>query len=174
MESMATSRDWRWAWLGTGLVLGLAASALWPHAPAHASATDRQDNFAICTGFLDPEIEAVFVLDPLEGSITGMAISPATGVFAASYRHDVRADLGVTNPAQAKFLMLTGVARFKRTAGAARPGESVLYIADVASGKLAAYAVPYSQQALINGTPTPPLPLKLLQVVPFRQTTVRQ
>ena len=55
-------RRHRWyAGLAIGLVLGLIAGGLWPDAPLHATCTDRVDNFAIATGFVDDDIEAVFV-----------------------------------------------------------------------------------------------------------------
>src|SRR4051812_6114177 len=60
-------------WLAVGLmagvVIGLNASGLWPQVPLHAVATHGQDNFAICTGPLDDEIEAIFVLDFATGDL---------------------------------------------------------------------------------------------------------
>ena len=36
---------------------------VWPQVPIHAVATHGQDNFAIATGSLDENVEAIFVLD---------------------------------------------------------------------------------------------------------------
>ena len=64
LKSRAT---WLAIGLAAGLVIGLNVAGIWPQIPIHASATAGQDNFAMCTGTIDPEVEAVYLLDYVTG-----------------------------------------------------------------------------------------------------------
>jgi hypothetical protein len=138
-----------------GIVSGLATRWLTPAAAdhpladgffrainAHASATNAQESMILATGEIDTAIEGVFTLDALTGELRGAVISPQKGRFTVKYSWSVAKDFeGVKNP---KFLMVTGVAEMRQQYGpGARPAHCVIYVAEVTSGKVAAYGVPF-------------------------------
>ncbi len=151
-----------------GLIAGILLGGLLPHAPLHAVATDHTENFTIATGPVDDELEAVFLLDFLTGSLKAVVMSTSTGKFASMYETTILDDLGIKQGQNAKFLMVTGVAGLRRTGGNVQPGNSVVYIADVSSGMMAAYAIPWTRG---QATATGPFrgALYKLDVARFRQ-----
>ena len=60
--------------MGMGLALGLVLSGLWPHTPLHAVSTDRGETYAIATGPVDNEVEAVYFLDFLTGDLGAIVL----------------------------------------------------------------------------------------------------
>lgn len=161
------------AWLAAGVLVGLAAGRLLPHAPAHAMATDRQENFAIATGPVDEEMEAVFFLDFLTGELKAAVLSPITGKFNALYQAQIAGDLGVDASKNPKYLLVTGLAQLRRGGGQIQPGASVVYVAELTSGKVAAYAVPWSRGAANSNIPIKAnlVPLDSMQ---FRTAVIRE
>ena len=71
-----------------------------------------------------------------------------------------------------KFLMLTGVASFRRLPGGAQLGGSVCYVAEVTSGRVVAYGMPWSKQ---RSTSTQPVAASflLLDGYQFRNVAIR-
>jgi len=134
----------RFVWLAVGLIGGLILGGFWPQTPLHAVATDRYDTFAIATGPLDDEVEAVFFLDFLTGDLRA-AVLGKTGIFNAFFEYNnVFADLGVNPAKNPKFLMVTGIARLQRAGQRMYPGNGIVYVAEITTGKVAAYAVPWN------------------------------
>jgi hypothetical protein len=154
--------------LATGFLLGTLVGGLWPDAPLHATATDRAENFALATGFVDDDIEAVYFLDFLTGMLRVAVVSNQRQGFQARYETNINNDLlsvvqllnagrpgqggplggQIQLPQTPSYLMVTGVADIRR-GGAAReePGRSLIYVAETNTGILLAYAVPWSQGA---------------------------
>lgn len=162
----------RGAWLSAGILLGLIAGALLPQAPLHAVATDRQENFCIATGWLDTEVEAVFFLDFLTGDLKAAALGPNTFHFNYHFQTNILQDLGVDVSKNPKYLMVTGGAQFRRKGGQIQPANSVVYVAELTTGKLAAYGIPWSTAAR-NANQRFDGPLTLLDVKQFRTAVVR-
>lgn len=162
----------RSAWLACGLVVGLLVGGFWPHAPAHAVAGDRHENFAICTGAVEQGLEALFVLDFLTGQISAGVLSPQTGKFTVSYSHNINKDLGVDPTQGPRYLMCTGAAQIQaRGAGMQRGTSSVLYVAELTTGRLVAYALPWAGNTAGGGLVNAPF-IKLDTSV-FRANVVR-
>lgn len=160
------------AWLALGVIAGLLIAGAWPHTPLHAVATDHTDNFTIATGPVDDELEAIFFLDFLTGTLKASVISTVTGKFTALYETSVLNDLGITQGQNPKYLMITGVAGLRRSGAGLQPGTSIVYVAEVGSGKVAAYAIPWNR-----GQATAVQPIKgalyRLDVLQFRNVPVR-
>ena len=156
--------------LAAGLIVGLVIGGFLPHAPIYATATDRQDNFAMATGEIDGEFEGVFFLDFLTGDLTGALVNtsklpPLLGVV---YQHNVMKDLEIDASKSPKFLMVTGKLPIRPAGGTNQWAASVIYVAEVNSGKVAVYGMPFNkgafnQSAGLKGQFTP------LYVGPFRQ-----
>lgn len=163
----------RWAWLVVGLLAGVAVAGLLPHTPLHAVATDRYESFAIATGPVDGEVEAVFFLDFLTGDLRAAVLGYNTGKFQAFYQYNILQDFGIQpGGAQPQFLMVTGIADIARGASRVRPSRSVVYIAEINSGVVAAYAIPWDRNAassnqLIQSRLVP------LDITRFRTAAVR-
>ena len=157
----------RTTWLAVGLIGGLILGGFWPHTPLHAVATDRYDTFAIATGPLDEEVEAIFFLDFLTGDLRAAVLSKQ-GVFNAFFEYNnVFGDLGVNPAKNPRFLMVTGMARMQRGGARISPGNAVVYVAEITTGKVAAYAVPWNA-ALRNANVPIRQPLMPLSVARFR------
>ena len=155
-----------------GAVIGLNAGGWWPQIPVHAVATHGQDNFVICTGPLDEEVEGVFFLDGLTGDLKCAAVSLQTGKFNAYFNHNINKDFsGAKNP---KYSMVTGLIDLRRGAGAGNiaPSRSAVYIAEATSGQIAAYAIPWNAALRTNNQPQQGVfvPLDLWK---FRNVAVR-
>ena len=154
MWNRLTSKHARLAWVALGLAGGLALAVCWPSTPLHAVATDRSESFAMCTGYLDLDVEAVYFLDFLTGDLRAAALSKQTGQFHAFYQYNVNADLGVDPSKSPRYMMVTGVADLRTTAGrTVAPSKSICYVAEVTSGMVAAYAIPWSPSLHMTGAP---------------------
>ena len=137
-----------WAGLGVGLVTGMLFAVCWPNVPLHAVSTDRTDGFAIATGYCDESVEAVYFLDFVTGELTAAVVSRQNGRFNAFYTHNVFADLGINPGKPPRFLLTTGTADLRRSGGKTTAlSRSLVYVAELQSGNVAAYAIPWSSSA---------------------------
>ncbi len=69
-------------------------------------------------------------------------------------------------------MMVTGNAGLRRTGGQMQPGNAVVYVAETNSGRVAAYAVPWTR-GLANGVVPFKGSLYRLDVLQFRTAAVR-
>jgi hypothetical protein len=163
------------ALLVVGMALGAALVGGWHGATtlprAHAVATHGSDNFAIATGLVDQQIEALFFLDYLTGDLRAAIVNRRNAQFTGYFQHNVMADFaGISD--QPKFLMVTGMAGLVRGAGPSQLGECLIYIAEASSGQVAAYAIPYNSTLQASGAPQRGGFIKVAQGS-FRDTFVR-
>jgi hypothetical protein len=160
-------RQWLTA-LGIGLVVGLAiSSGYWPHTPLHAVATDRAETYGMATGAIDQEVEAVYFLDFLTGDLKALVLGKQAMTFSGFFERNVGADLGFDMQKPRKFMMVTGLVNMRRSGGQRTFSGSVCYVAEVTSGKVAAYAVPWSPNMHSAGQAQSG-PLALVGLAPFR------
>lgn len=156
----------------TGLIAGIGLASIWPHEPVAAAAgSDRNEKFALVTAQLDLNTEAVFVLDFLTGRLTGASLNRTrngTG-FVYYYYRNVAEDFQIAGNATPYYAITSGFAEIQNRGGA-QWGQSALYIAEMNSGKVAAYAIPYR----ITQVPQPPVPIVPLANFPFREATVTE
>jgi hypothetical protein len=115
---------------------------------AHATATSSNDALILCTGQIDTGIEGVFTLDQLTGELRGAVLNPAKAKFVAWYSYpSVAKDFtAAKNP---KFLMVTGLGEI-RQGPSARAAHCVLYVAEVTSGRVVAYGIPWDPSKAAN------------------------
>jgi hypothetical protein len=145
-----------WLTLGLviGLIVGVSLSGVLPQTPVHAMATHGQDSFAIATGLVQDDIEAIYFLDFLTGDLRAAVLSFQTGKFLSFFTYNVSSDLSQPGAKNPRYLLVTGIADFKRGfTGNIQPGRSVIYVAEATSGQVAAYALPWSSQLQIAGRP---------------------
>ncbi len=114
---------------------------------AHATATNSSDALIVATGEIDTAVEGIFTLDALTGELRGAVMNPAKGKFVAFYKYsNLAQDFDTAkNP---KFLMVTGLGELRSGYGPGkRAAHCIVYIAEVTSGRVIAYAVPWDQTA---------------------------
>jgi hypothetical protein len=152
---MIGSIKFRWpAAVGIGLVVGLLLSGFWPNTPLHAVSTDRVDTYAMATGPVDTDVEAVYFLDFLTGDLAALVLGKKPGGWSGFFRTNVSADLEVDPQKNPKYMMVTGVVGLRRAGGSRQqPSSSVCYVAEVNSGRVAAYAIPWSPPMYAAGQP---------------------
>ncbi len=154
------------AWLLTGLVIGLGIAMFFQGQPTYATATDHSDDFSISTGHLTAELEAVYLLDFKTGTLLGSVMSRQTGKFQNFYRRELAADFGLAAKQKPKFIMVTGA---MQSAQANVPINHALYVAELNTGKLCAYYMPYRGEMRSGSTTESLMPLDATQ---FRQGAV--
>jgi hypothetical protein len=148
----------RWGFLVVGLVvgtiIGLNLQGLWPSMPLHASATHGQDNFAIATGFVDEEIEAIYFLDFLTGDMKAAVLAlrgPRMGKFNALFEYNILQDFQAGEDKSPKYLIVTGEANIPRGRANFQFAKSVVYVAEATTGQIACYTIPWSSTAQAAG-----------------------
>jgi hypothetical protein len=160
----------RMAWLGCGLVAGLAIAYFWPHEPVYATTADRDTQFSMVTcpvgvsaaGINDP-MDCVFILDFLTGQLKGAAINRQIGKFRSFYFRDLAKDFEVDGDADPHYCMVTGYSQVPNQQNVSM-ASGMLYIGELTSGKVAAYAFPWQE----TGTPGP-VPLVPMDVFQWKQ-----
>ena len=161
----------RWLWLVTGVVAGVCLASIWPHEPVSAETADRNEKFALITAPLSGDAEAVFVLDFLTGRLTGASLqrTRSGAGFINFYYRNLAEDFKVGASGEPYYAVSTGRADIPNRGGA-QWGAHALYVAELTSGKLGAYAIPYR----VSQTPSPPVPLVAVDSFPFREATVTE
>jgi hypothetical protein len=152
---MSSARvGWGVAGLAIGLVVGLNLAGLWPQIPVHAVSTHGEETFGMCTAPVDSMNEAVIILDYVTGDMMGWAINvQRKPQFLAAFKYNVSKDLAgsVKNP---KYLMVSGLVDNRQGATAAgKLGNAAIYVAEINSGQMAAYAIPWQPQRHSAGQP---------------------
>ena len=107
------------ALLVLGVVLGAILTAGWHGAAgipqARAVATHGSDNFAIATGLIDNQIEALYFLDFLTGDLRGTIVNRRNAAFSSYFEYNILRDFqGIGDPP--RFLMVTGQADIPQSA----------------------------------------------------------
>ena len=165
MAKLVLPNRMAWGWLLVGFAAGLAVSSFWPNEPGFAAATDRSDKFAITTVRVDGDTEAVFVLDFLTGRLQGAVFNQQSNMFVAYYYRNVARDFKISPDVEARYAIISGLGALQ-SRGQAQFGASALYIAELSSGRVNAYAIPYQ----VWNRPLPkPLPLVPMGTFSFRE-----
>lgn len=138
-----------------GLFLGAVVVAGWhglgQGTQVQATATHGERNFAIATGYVEDGVEAIYFLDYLTGDLRAAVVSRRTGEFVAFFERNLQQDFSGAskNP---RYLMVTGSARLPtRGVGNLNLASNLVYVAEAASGEVAAYGMPWNQTASAKG-----------------------
>lgn len=125
---------------------------LLPGINVQATATHGQDNFAIATGYVDPQIEAFYFLDFLTGDLRAAVVSRRTGEFVAFFEKNILEDFE-SKSKNPKYLMVTGATNLPRGRSNTQIGASFVYVAEASSGQVNAYALPWNPSLSAKGAP---------------------
>ncbi len=136
------------AGIGAGLLVGQwARQARSPvsllEIPLHAeSAVYAEDGFTLGSTRLEEDLDSFFFFDGLTGELKVLAFSPRTNKFMAEFSRqvveDFELDKQIKNP---RFMVVTGLVDMIDTDGSFRWGDSVFYVLEQNSGKVACYGV---------------------------------
>lgn len=159
----STMQSNRVAWLAGGLIAGLAIAYLCPHEPAYATTADRDSQFMMVTcpvgnaaaGITDP-MDGVFILDFLTGQLKGAVLNRQKQVFAAYYMRDLAKDFGVAGDEDPHYAIVTGYSQMNAQGGPPF-ASGVLFIGELTSGKVIAYAFPWAEPGFGQVMPLTPL-----------------
>ena len=162
------------AWVIFGIAAGLLTAGLWRAEPSWASATDRQEDTCIATGAIaglntPDELEAVYVLDFTTGKLMASILNRQVGKFQHFFERDLAGDFQLTFRQKPRFVMVTGNGQVRRNQQ--QPLDSLLYVAELTTGRVIAYHITYAGEAA-RGTQT--RPFVPLDGFTFRQSAVRQ
>lgn len=168
---MRKSNESRLVWMTLGLFAGLAIAWLWPHEPAFATNSDRDQDFVIFTvavgnqaaGINDP-IDGVFILDFLTGQLRGAVLNRQQAKFTSFYLIDLTKEFGTSANAKPKYAVATGNGQLNNQGGV-NLASGVIYIAELTTGKCLAYTFPWQDGVGQAG----PLPLKRIHFFQWRQ-----
>jgi len=137
------------------LLLGMCLGGMFPHTPLHAVATDRTESFLIATGLVDEGVEGIYLLDCLTGDLRA-AVLGKTGVgFTATYSYpgaQLMKDFNLDASKNPKFLMVTGMADL-RSGRQSTFGAAVVYVVELSSGMIRAYAIPWDRTRFVARSP---------------------
>jgi hypothetical protein len=150
---------WLLAGAVAGLVVGLNLTGIWPQVPLHAVATHGQDNFAICTAPMDEDVEAVFILDDATGELKAAVMNVQMRRFNTFFDYNVLRDLPATGGKNGRYRIVSGIANIRQNVAAGQMARSVVYVAEITSGQMVAYGVPW-------------VPGRSASLVPFRGTLI--
>ena len=144
------------ALLVVGMLLGAALTAGWhgltTTPKAHAVATHGSDNFAIATGLIDNQIEALYFLDFLTGDLRATIVNRRNATFSSFFEYNILGDFqGIGDPP--RFLMVTGAADLPQGRAGTQIGKSLIYIAEATTGQVAAYVLPFNSTLHASGAP---------------------
>ncbi|MCL2304889.1 MAG: hypothetical protein FWC43_06050 [Planctomycetaceae bacterium] len=145
------------AMLAFGLFLGRHPV---PERNIQAAASDRSGRLILATGYVAPDVEAVYCLDQLTGRLSAGVLSKKEGKFQGLYERNINSDLAevlrlknVTMPLSVapQYTMVTGeVSTESQGASLWQVAKSVVYIAEVNTGMLLVYTIPW-QRSLHGG-----------------------
>lgn len=160
----------RMFWLVVGVVVGVCMAYVWPRERAFASTADRDSQFAMATcpvggviGVTD-QLDGVFVLDFLTGSLKGAALNRQARKFTAFYYRDLAKDFKVDPQAEPHYAFVSGTAQLGG-AGGVTFAAGVLYVGELTSGKILCYAFPWQE----TNTPVPPVRIEPIDGFQFRE-----
>ncbi len=119
---------------------------------AHATATHSVEGLIVATGEIDTALEGIYILDAVTGDISGAVLNPSNRKFGARWTYSgVMKDLGLAQVKNPKFVMVTGVAETRQGYRGGKLGRAILYVAELNSGSVAAYGVPWQPSKMAAG-----------------------
>ena len=126
-----------------------------PEQKIQAAASDRSGRLLLATGYVSPDTEAVYCLDQSTGRLSAGVLSRKEGKFQGLYERNINSDLAevlrlknVTTPLSVapQYTMVTGeLDSENRGVSLWKVARSVVYIAEVNTGMLLVYTIPWQQ-----------------------------
>ena len=109
------------------------------------------------------QLDGVFVLDFLTGSLKGGVLNRQHGKFTAFYFRDLAKDFKVDPQAEPHYAFVTGTAQLTGEGGST-PASGVVYVGELTSGIIRCYAFPWRE----SNEPVRPVMMTPIDQFPFR------
>lgn len=160
-----------WLWMLTGFVPGLALAIgvaiglvfggegategpTFQGMPVQALGASSGESYALTTGPVDGESEAIYALDFLTGDLYAWVYYPRGGQFGAQYGpYNVTADLQSEAGKTPSYVMVAGASEIRGPGGQSTFANSIVYVADSNTGRVAAYAIPWDRNLAAQVAP---------------------
>jgi hypothetical protein len=128
----------RFLWLALGLALGVIGAGAYfgSSRPALANATDRYEDYILCTGpvTLNPQVptDGIWLLDYRAGKLLATVIDRTRGKIITWAELDLVKEFAIPPKQNVHFMMTTGTIT---------QGQAALYLAETATGRFGVYTM---------------------------------
>lgn len=92
----------------------------------------------------------IYFLDFLTGDMRAAVINPKTGKFTSFFTRNIAADFGGAGRSSG-YLLVTGSVNMPRGANNFQYANSIVYVAEAATGQVAAYTIPWNSTQHASG-----------------------
>lgn len=104
---------------------------------------------SMATGAITNEVDGLFILDHLTGTLQCWVLNTRTGNVGGIYAADVGVALGL-DKGDPDFVMTTG-GFYLRSTGAVKPANSICYVGEGKSGKVVGFSLAYDKAGIQAG-----------------------
>lgn len=120
--------------------------------PLHAGTAAKGKTLSMATGLIDGDVEGLYLLDHASGNLQCWILNARTGAVGGIYRTNVLQALASTKVGEADYVMTTGNFFWNGgKTGNLTPSQSVVYIADEATGNVVGYHLTFNEQGIQRG-----------------------
>ena len=111
------------------------------------------DKLSFATGIIDTNLEGLFILDHLTGSLQCWVVNPKNGGVAGIYEANVGAVLASDKEGKADYVLATGIMDFSgmQRIGNLRPANCVVYVGEGNTGKVVGYSLYFNRSLMLSG-----------------------
>lgn len=104
---------------------------------------------SMATGSITPDVDGLFILDHMTGGLQCWLLNPRTGSVGGIYAADVGLALGL-DKGDPDFVMTTG-SFFIRSSGNLKAANTICYVGEGKSGKVAGFSLAYDKSGIQAG-----------------------
>ena len=135
-------------------------------------ATSMGKSISVATGWIDDEVEGLYVLDHLTGNLQCWVMNSRSGEVGGVFRGNVNLALGLEGKADPDYVIATGRFDFKNfRQGNLKYANCICYVGESSTGKILAYSFTFDPTTGALGQPQMG-DLILIATIPFRDPTL--
>jgi hypothetical protein len=90
-------------------------------------------------------------LDFLTGELRALVLGRQVGGVSGIYTINIANHLNIDNAKNPRYMMVTGMVSLRRGGSRMQAGRAVVYVAEVTSGKMGAYVIPWNPSLAAAG-----------------------